>query len=374
MDTFTFTLPAFNDKLIEIKSSNLHGYGMFAACDITRGTIICTEKAMMVLPDYARQRETFYLKQQFLLLSDVQKNIFKSLSHHQKSSDDIECLLDIWQNNQIALKERKSSAIFPLLSRVNHCSKCNAHWVWNDKLSEERLIALKDIEKNSEILVNYCGGPMVSKQRKIELAKRGIDSEPKWCNNDKMDAIIEEYQTLEKSLEKMISAPLEGYKSARRVVAITEKHFDGNARLMHKHCYDAAQFALGLQKWSEASFYLETAMKEKMIAYGEDVDINEDGFMDKVNLLPTKFRSRFRKFDPKYRARLNKSKKVNDDDEKKKESNVEKKKQTKTQTQNGKKSQSKGKNNNKGKPGKGGGNKGKNKQKNNKNKKKRARK
>ena len=32
---------------------------------------------------------------------------------------------------------------------------------------------------------------------------------------------------------------------------------------------------------------------------GQDIEI-EAQFMEKVNLLPTKFRSRFRKFDPKY--------------------------------------------------------------------------
>ena len=366
MDKFIFTLPNLmeNNKLIRIAPSKLHGHGMFATCKIAKGTIICAEKAMLVLPDYAKQRQTFYLKQQFVLLSDAQKNIFKSLSCKalgtQINNDTIK-LLNIWQCNKIILHQRKASAIFATLSRINHAClpHANAHWVWNDKQSKQQLIALKDIDKEREILVNYCEELMPSKQRKLTLSKRwAFECQCGSCSDDrkldKMDKIILEYQAMDKSLESMLGKPLDGYKCARKIVGIVEKHFDANPDLLSKHCYDAGQFALGLQKWSEASFYLETSIKEKMIAYGPEVEMDAD-VMEKVNMLPTKFRSRFRKFDPKYRAKLEKkmqSKVEDDNDEKEvkvqKESvKMQNRKTIKKKNNNAKKAKKKGKNNQK---------------------------
>eukprot|EP01084_Bolivina_argentea_P243819 408635_1 len=73
MNNFTFTLPIFDDTSIHIKQTNDYGYGMFANCNFKKGAIICKEKALMVLPDYAKQKMTFYIKQQYLLLSETQK-------------------------------------------------------------------------------------------------------------------------------------------------------------------------------------------------------------------------------------------------------------------------------------------------------------
>merc|ERR1712129_609010 len=141
------------------------------------------------------------------------------------------------------------------------------------------------------------------------------------------DKIIKEYQEMEASLENMLGKPMDGYKLARKIVSIVEKHFNSNADLMSRHCYDAAQFALGLQKWNEASFYLESSMKEKLIANGPDAQMSSD-LIEKVAMLPPKFRTRFKKFDPKYRAKLKKKielKTEDNDDEKKEDKSVKNK-------------------------------------------------
>eukprot|EP00483_Globobulimina_turgida_P000264 UN00264 len=263
MHNFTFTLPPFDETSIRIQPTNSYGYGMFAHCEIKRGTIICKEKAMMVLPEYAKQKMTFYIKQQYLLLSETQKNIYKSLAKKQNKNqayndNDNVTLLNIFVNNQIVIKQRKSCCIFPLISRVNHSCASNAHWIWNEKMNEERLIALNDIKKNEEIFAHYCADwPKIKAERTKELkTKWNIECKCEWCNNDS-DNVINEYNKLEQSLESLISNPLNGYKSSQKLVKMVEKHFNSNANLLNKHCYSTAQFALGLQKWSEASYYLE---------------------------------------------------------------------------------------------------------------------
>lgn len=378
MDNFEFTLPPFDTKLIRIEQSKIYdGYGMISNNKIVKGTIIHSEKAMISLPDYAKQKMKFYITQQFVLLSPTQKNIYKSLATSSESDGDK--LLNIWKTNQISMKERKASSIFPLLSRINHNCVGNAYWTWNQKGNEQRLIALFDIDKDTEIVVNYLGvDPLNSTERTKQLKSiYNIECKCNLCSNDKlntkMDKIIKEYNELDKSLESLMSKPLEGYKASQKLVKITEKHFESNSYLMDKHCYDTAQFALGLQKWMEASYYLETSFKEKQLSQGQDVDI-EPEFMEKVNLLPTKFRSKFRKFDPKYRARLNKKKQTNQDD--KKVNNHSKSNGHKNGSnghKNGKKSNGKNGMKSNGK-GKGKHNNNKNKGNKNKNKKKKGRK
>jgi len=261
-------------------------------------------------------------------MGDLKKNLFKSLSHKSLpvsiSNDTIKMLL-IWQCNKINLPERKASALFATLSRINHsCSGCNAHWFWNNELSKQQLITLQNINKDSQVFVNYCEQILPSKERKAKLSKTwSFECQCKWCSCnqskiDKMDKIIKEYQTMEASLESLLGKPMDGYKVSRKIVSIVEKHFNANADLMSKHCYDAAQFALGLQKWNEASFYLESSMKEKLIANGPDAQMSSD-LIEKVAMLPPKFWTRFKKFDAKYRAKLKKKSelKTEDGDEKK---------------------------------------------------------
>ena len=394
MNNFTFTLPSFDTNLIRIEESKTYnGYGMVANCKIVAGTIIHSEKAMLCLPDYAKHKINFYITQQFILLSQTQQNIYKSLSNNNNDNNDNdkEKLLNIWKTNQIRMKERKSYGIFGLLSRVNHDCIGNAHFCWNEKDEKQRLIALCDIDKDTEIVVNYCGyEPLQNNKQRMEKLKYEWninECKCKLCINNKlkykMDIIISEYLLLDKSLESLMNKPLDGYKASQKLVKIIEKNFNSNSLLMNKHCYDAAQFALGLQKWSEASYYLETSFKQKQNTFGHDIEI-ESQFMEKVNLLPTKFRSRFRKFDPKYRAKLNNNKNnknnKNKDDIKEnlKDNNKSLKNGNHTKTngqKNGKKSNGKNgvKSNGKGK-GKNNNNRNGNKSKNNKNKKKKGRK
>jgi len=303
-------LPPYNNTLISITSTKF-GYGIVANCDIKRGTIIYGEQPLITLPDYAKSKMVSYIKHQIESLSAEQQAIYKALSRKNSNNndmDDAKQLIHIWLNNQMPIASQKMSAVFAVFSRLNHACDCNAHCVWNEAHNEHRLLALRDIEKDTEIVINYCVQPMTFEQRKKKLKIFwNFECQCKWCVDDKirakMDEVIEEYDTLSATLETLMNKPLEGYKAAQKLVKIVEKYFSMNPYLLHQHCYDAAQFALGLQRWNEAVYYLEASFKQKQVSDGQDIAM-DDEFKEKVNLLPPSFRTKFKKFDSKYKAKL----------------------------------------------------------------------
>eukprot|EP01084_Bolivina_argentea_P226279 382233_1 len=293
-------VPVFDTYLMRIEKSKLYtGYGIIANTNISKGTILHCEKPLISLPDIIpKQHLKSYICQQYQLLSKTQKNIYDSLS--QSAINDNK-LLNIWNNNAIKLKQRKSSGIFPFISRLNHNCQGNSHWIWSQKCNHLRLITLFDIKKDTEITVNYVGiDPMDTNTRKQKLKQQCNDSfqcKCNWCYDknkisQNMDKIIFEYQLLNESLELLLSNPLKGYKASQKLIKIVENKFNSNPMLMYRHCYDAAQFALGMQEWSDALFYFQLAFAQKQIAEGQDVTIDKS-FLEIVNLLPDEYRCRF---------------------------------------------------------------------------------
>eukprot|EP01084_Bolivina_argentea_P290358 498719_1 len=320
IDSSPFTLPSFDNKLIRIEPIEEKGYGMIANTNIKKGTIICKEKPMITIPkslqmimtnpDSVSSQNLLYVKKQYLALSPTEKNIYKSLSR-KKFLHDIQQdynntnmkLLLIWSNNYITMPERNSSGIFPLISRVNHACLGNTHWRWMDKFGEERLIAIKDIKKDTEITASYIGDPMPFQQRKMKLKVAwNIECRCKWCVDDKMINIIQEYCDLDESVLRLGTNPFKGYQVAKKLIQYVEKYFDSNPQTMDKHCYDAAQYALGLNKWNEAAYYLEQSMKQQQIAQGYDVEFSVQK-LEKINRLPPKFRNKFKKFSKKQKKK-----------------------------------------------------------------------
>merc|ERR550525_1334414 len=143
-------------------------------------------------------------------------------------------------------------------------------------------------------------------------------------------------------MHSMVKDPIKGMKAAKRCIEISEKYLKGK---VYEHYYDAAQFSMGLQRWSEAAYYLDTSMKEKRVGMGGDV-VMDDLFMQKVQMLPEKFRRKFKKYEKP--GKIHKEVKVVKVVAKKKQNSNQrknqKKKQNKKNQQNKRKKQKKKKN------------------------------
>eukprot|EP01083_Nonionella_stella_P022504 62257_1 len=294
-----FRLPPFDAKLIRIEPIEEKGYGMIANMNIKKGTIIVKERPLISyhseitsMQGVDSQKDNANLIKKLASLSQTQRDIYNSLSKNHLFELNP---FSIYLNNRITMPEQKASGIFPLIARVNHQCCANAHWQWMDKVGEERLIARTDIQKDMEITASYTL-KMPSQQRKMRLKEWNIECHCNWCTDPQMDKIIGEYCKLDKNiLITGMMNPFGGYKLAKQTITLVEKHFNCDPSLMDRHCYDAAQFALQLERWDEAAYYLEEHMKQKQLAKGMDIDCPM-GTMDKINQLPSKNRSRFKKF------------------------------------------------------------------------------
>ena len=357
-EKFHFTLPSLTEAqsaMIRISNKGTKsGYGLIANCDIKRGTVILRQNPLIVIPDYVQSQKntaTQWIQQQFDALSSTEQNIYKSLSMNNlpqnstESKGDQDTLWMISKTNGIPMPERNAKGVFSLISRVNHSCESNVGWVWMNNLEEERLIAHCDIQKGSELLACYVGEEMYQRQNPLKTIWN-IDCQ---FYGEEKELMFKEYKELNDAMPSMGKDPIKGLKTAKKCIEITEKYMNNNPMTLSTHYYDAAQFAMGLQRWSEAAYYLDTSMKEKRIAMGCDV-VMDDMFMQKVQMLPEKFRRKFKKYETP--GKIEKEVKVVKVAAKKKQNNQQKsnqkknqkKKQNKKNQQNKRKKQKKRKN------------------------------
>ena len=312
-EKFEFTLPSLNDEskaLIRVEKVKGKGYGVIANCNIKRGTVIYREKPLIVVPnEVSTQIFEKSVKQQFDGLSKAQQNVFKSLSSNHLASilpviamGQSQELMTIAMNNKIELLSQSDrhgapnvSGVFPLISRINHSCECNVHWQWIDQCNEERLIAVCDIHIGSELSACYLADNFYQRKKRLK-AFWNIECQCDWCKTGEKESVLKRYQEMNDILPTMGSNPIEGYKMSKELIKMTVTHLNSHPNNLHRHYYDAAQFALGLQRWSEAAHYLELHMKEKRVAQGRDA-VMDILFKAKVEMLPKKFRFKFKKYE-----------------------------------------------------------------------------
>ena len=303
-EKFEFTLPSLDEEtkaMIRIEKVPGKGYGVIANCDIKKGTIIYREEPLMVLSNgVSRQVLEQSIKCQFAALSNEQQNLYKSLSksHLAKAMD----LRMIAINNRIDMPTEseqygasKQSGVFPLISRINHSCECNVYWKWMEQFNEERLVAVCDIPIGSELTACYVADKFDQRQKRLK-AIWNIECQCNWCKTGKKESVLKRYQEMNDILPTMGSKPNEGYKMSQELIKMTETHLNSHPNYLQSHYYDTAQFALGLQRWSEAAYYLDLNMKEKRVAQGGDV-VMDELFKAKVEMLPNKFRFKFKKYE-----------------------------------------------------------------------------
>lgn len=149
-----FQLPQPSLTPVQIRQGpGVGGIGWFADGVIKRGTIILTEAPLFSLPHHFTNRE---LARKIGLLSQANRDAFRNL-HPQNGTD-----RRIFQSNRVEMREGyvepdriHDSGLFLQASRFNHSCISNAHMHWNEATQTVTVYAIRRINKNSEIFVNY---------------------------------------------------------------------------------------------------------------------------------------------------------------------------------------------------------------------------
>jgi hypothetical protein len=139
-------------KMIRIAEVPGKGVGVFATQSITAGTMILSEKPMVVVPPFVPQPELNILRQLQGLTADEKKAFFALRNGHP----DMKPVMGIMKTNAMPLGEGASTCgIFPKCARFNHSCSPNAVYSWNEEVKEERVFSLSNISEGEEISVSY---------------------------------------------------------------------------------------------------------------------------------------------------------------------------------------------------------------------------
>jgi hypothetical protein len=205
--------------MYEIKSAGLKGLGIFAKVFIPRGTRIFSEQPLLAIRSgqsagdiYSASRSlSLEDKREFLRLSTHVTNELKIMRWSQAAWYTLKhtvssifkrrgkngtvswpnpkehvTILSIFRNNAFYLGNSSEfqQAVFPKISRINHSCVPNAQGNFHDELGKFNIHAMRDIEKNEELTLNYLqelGAARESRQARL-LGGYGFECECPACD------------------------------------------------------------------------------------------------------------------------------------------------------------------------------------------------
>jgi len=147
-----------------IRDIDGRGSGLVATRRIPAGEEIMAELPLFMLPSYGGEAE---MNSELENLSAQDKKAFSMLcnSYPERGS------FGIYKTNCFGLgKSTSSSAIFLVLSRANHSCVPNCERWWNTERKVETLHALRDINQDEELTIEYSAD-MVFKRRGVRQAR-----------------------------------------------------------------------------------------------------------------------------------------------------------------------------------------------------------
>ena len=179
---FRLAQPALTQVRIR-QGPGVGGIGLFAAGVIQRGAIILNEAPLFSLSHSFADGD---LATRLNLLNQADRDAFHNL-HPQNGTD-----RQIFESNRFEMCEGPvepdrihNNGLFLQASRFNHSCISNAHMDWNEATQRVTVYAIREINKDSEIFVNYVAEHFsVRAQRQRALADYGFTCSCKACQGN----------------------------------------------------------------------------------------------------------------------------------------------------------------------------------------------
>ncbi|KAK5165512.1 uncharacterized protein LTR77_009041 [Saxophila tyrrhenica] len=197
--------------LLELRLTPTTGLGLFAKCDVKRGSRLLSEAPLLLIPssgpttyqDLQQQlekaspaeREALYgLQHDPELLSRNQvrqvRNYAVTIRKFAKDKDGLKSFVQtqakamaIFETNATKLVNKSGSAVFPLYSRINHSCTPNVYANYNPSLRTHTVHAIRDIEAGEEILTTYIDSSQFFAGRDEDLKKYGFECACAFCQS-----------------------------------------------------------------------------------------------------------------------------------------------------------------------------------------------
>ncbi|KAH7184522.1 uncharacterized protein B0J16DRAFT_355242 [Fusarium flagelliforme] len=144
-------------------------------------------------------------------------------------------------------------AIYPTICFINHACCANAHNSWNERLEQETIHAIRDIEPGEEITIPYDHGGPATTRRPWLKEKFGFDCSCQLCllppaDLEKSDKRRGRIQQLDKDIGdplRMMRVPGASLLNCRSLLQTLKEEFEtGTNILVARANYDAFQIAI----------------------------------------------------------------------------------------------------------------------------------
>jgi hypothetical protein len=154
----TFVLENDVAPVFEIRESPGKGLGMFATCNISKGTEILRE-APLFLPSCPN--DWLSIEASYAVLSEDKKQRVTALYGHcfGKKSPCVEtALMKIWDANSFGAENGSSVYVYEIASRINHsCTANTTRGYTQDTYPQIVFRACQEIKQGEEIYADYIG-------------------------------------------------------------------------------------------------------------------------------------------------------------------------------------------------------------------------
>ena len=197
---------AMCNELVEIRNSPGRGRGLFARSDLKAGTVVVEDVALvrLTVPHTPATLAKFVaqLRSEVRTLDEDRQEEFFSLhiARPELSSKDRGELrmMAVYQANAVTIKELDKlkgkylgTAVFPVISRINHSCKPNCVWSFNTAQGVAEVRCVRDVKMGEEILANYVN-PLSSRadRQTVLTAKYNFTCDCEVCRSEEEEVKI----------------------------------------------------------------------------------------------------------------------------------------------------------------------------------------
>jgi len=257
------------EKKYQIKLISSNNNGLFATKTIYRAEKIISEKSILT-----GQSEADILSK-YMKLNQQNKTIFDNL-HNQ--FPEINRIHGIFKTHAIPLGENSNiGGIFPIISRCNHSCKANAISLWDNIDKVEKLFAIKKINPNEEIRVNYNKDYLNNTQQRIAQLQQQFNfiCNCECCtqNDEQSNKNLDYMQSIHSGIVTgMPNKPEQTLLQIYDLLKLIKFEFPNNDHIYYVSCYDLFQNYIYLQDKKNAHKWLYNAYICSKIYLGENDD------------------------------------------------------------------------------------------------------
>eukprot|EP00484_Ammonia_sp_Unknown_P007152 CAMPEP_0197056542 /NCGR_PEP_ID=MMETSP1384-20130603/86621_1 /TAXON_ID=29189 /ORGANISM="Ammonia sp." /LENGTH=391 /DNA_ID=CAMNT_0042490595 /DNA_START=31 /DNA_END=1206 /DNA_ORIENTATION=+ len=264
-------------KAVQIQGK---GMGLVTTTRLKAGQLIFAEEVAIGF----KKTEAFTLQSivtKYNALDKPQQLRFKALSHHTEQKAENAIITQIYLNNRIenehcVLDADYMEGLVLTYSLMNHSCIPNT-FSFFDHSGKLRVVALSDMAKDEEILLQYLGGfySYQERQRKLQNTWKFV-CRCAVCSKDAafqrhLDAVYARYNALELTLKSEEVAVQQKIANCLAMIAMLQsKDMIQEPRIiLSKLHLFAAQFYIQLKEWQNAVLHLSASIRNDLIFYKE---------------------------------------------------------------------------------------------------------